>query len=184
MTNPFLISREQQESLSRLDEINLARDGYRVEYPNPSSALAIGLPRSGVGAPGSTELFTNRTLELRDSLILKSSTYTGTTFRPPSLVILSTRSNTPPDETKALIYDSLPSTDWYKVAFVMCSDTAKLAAQLERFVYAHGLVIAKSLPKSFEGNDDITVSGGRIPTDNPMSFEPLKSALSKAGIYV
>lgn len=29
MTNPYLISREEQESLSRLEEINLARDGYR-----------------------------------------------------------------------------------------------------------------------------------------------------------
>lgn len=188
--NSRVITREAQESLERLEELKLARDGYRVASANKSSPLAVGLKEGSKRVcVSSPEEFSERTIELRDSTILPQSDYVGTTFMPPRVVIMSTKSNGLSDATKTLILDSIDKIDWYKIAFLVCSSSELLHKQFSMFepFGTYGLLVAKNTSKPFEHLVDsgvVSVSGGRLSSENPLKNEEFMKLLEKAGISV
>lgn len=185
-----IITREEQESIERLEELKLARDGYRVVSANKSSPLALGLKegskRTYIASPGE---FSKRTIELRDSTILPRSDYIGTTFMPPRVVIMSTKSNSLSNSTKTLILDSIDRVDWYKIAFLVCPSSELLYKQFSVFepFGTYGLLVTKNTSKPFEHLVDsgvVSVSGGRLSSENPLKNEEFMKLLEKAGISV
>lgn len=188
--NDFILSKEKQESLERLEELVLARDGYRVSTANQSSPLAIGLKegskRTYIPTP---EEFSERTIQLKNSTIMKKSEYVGTTFTPPRVIIMSTKSNSLSDKSKQLILDSIDRRDWYKVAFLVCPSSELLYKQFSVFesLGTYGLLVTKNTSKQFEKLVDdgvVYVSGGRLSSENPFKNKVLTELLEKAGISV